>query len=285
VRSAFPCPISRALEIITDARLRLIRDNDWLGCALLLDDLIATTPQIKKWSSMSYLWAVARAESFLAAGEFSKALDLTLSSSPANGADDGTHNQSYLWAWVLQRAALDSETGQLSPELDRMMSKLPVESALLRGRSEALRVRVLVGAASLALRASLPDQASHYLRLALHSTQVHGWRRPYGEIAAAIMPVLEAERRRITPYGERVVELLAYLRRQPVSGARLTDPLSDRELEILQYLPTPLDQRELCSALFISRNTLKTHLRSTYRKLGVQTRRQAVLEAERLGIL
>ena len=113
-----------------------------------------------------------------------------------------------------------------------------------------------------------PDQASHYLRLALHSTEMHGWRRPYGEIAAAIMPVLEAERRRITAYGEQVVELLAYLRGQPVSGVRLTDPLSERELEILQYLPTPLDQRELCSALFISRNTLKTHLRSTYRKLG-----------------
>ena len=31
--------------------------------------------------------------------------------------------------------------------------------------------------------------------------------------------------------------------------------------------------------------TLKTHLRSTYRKLGVQTRREAVLQAERLGIL
>jgi LuxR family maltose regulon positive regulatory protein len=156
---------------------------------------------------------------------------------------------------------------------------------LLQGRSEALRVRVLLGEASLALRAKMPDQASHYLRLALHSTELHGWRRPYGEIAAAIMPVLEAERRRITAYGEQVVELLGYLRGQPVSGVRLTDPLSERELEILQYLPTPLDQRELCSALFISRNTLKTHLRSTYRKLGVQTRREAVLQAERLGIL
>jgi LuxR family maltose regulon positive regulatory protein len=285
MRSAFPSPISRALEIITDARLRLIRDNDWLGCGLLLDDLITTTPQVKEWSSTGYLWEVARTESFLAAGEFSKALDLTLSSSLMNGYDDGTDNQSYLWAWVLQRAALNSETGQLSPELDQMMSNLPVESALLRGRSEALRVRVLLGAASLALRANLPDQASHHLRLALQSTEVHSWRRPYAEIAAAILPVLEAERRRITPYGEQVVELLAYLRQQPVSGARLTDPLSERELEILQYLPTPLDQRELCSALFISRNTLKTHLRSTYRKLGVQTRRQAVLEAERLGIL
>jgi LuxR family maltose regulon positive regulatory protein len=284
-RSAFPHPISQALETITDARMRLIRNSDPLGCALMLDELIVTNPHVQKWWTTGCVWAIARIDAHLAAGEFSKALDLTLNSSPANGFDDATHNQSYLRAWVLQRAALDSGNGQLNSDLDRLMSNLPVESALLQGRSEALRVRVLLGAASLAMHAKMSDQASYYLRFALRSTEVHGWRRPYGEIAAAIMPVLEAERRRITAYGEQVVELLGYLRQQPVSGVRLTDPLSERELQILQYLPTPLDQRELCSALFISRNTLKTHLRSTYRKLGVQTRREAVLQAERLGIL
>ena len=285
MRSAFSHPISRALDIITDARLRLIRDNDWLGCGLMLDDLVATTPAVQEWWTTGYLWAIARIDVHLAAGEFSKALDLVLNSASANWFDDGTRNQSYFLAWVMARAALDSGTVRLSSDLNGLMSNLPIESPLLRGRAEALRVRVLLGAASLALRAKMPDQGSQYLRLALQSTEIHGWRRPYGEIAAAIMPVLEAERRRITPYGELVVELLAYLRQQPVSGVRLTDPLSERELEILQYLPTPLDQRELCSALFISRNTLKTHLRSTYRKLGVQTRREAVLQAERLGIL
>ena len=284
-RSAFPHPISRALEIITDARLRLIRDNDWLGCGLMLDDLVGTTPAVQEWRTTGYLWAIARIDGHLAAGEFSKALDLILNSGPANWFDDGTRNQSYFLAWVMARAALDSGTVRLSSDLNELLSNLPIESTLLQGRAEALRVRLLLGAACLALRAKMPDQGSYYLRLALQSTEVHGWRRPYGEIASAIVPVLEAERRRITPYGELVVELLAYLRQQPVSGVRLTDPLSERELEILQYLPTPLDQRELCSALFISRNTLKTHLRSTYRKLGVQTRRQAVLRAERLGIL
>jgi LuxR family maltose regulon positive regulatory protein len=171
----------------------------------------------------------------------------------------------------------------MDPEL--LISDLPLESALLPGRSEALRVRVLLSAASLAFQAAMPDRASHYLRLALQSSEAHGWRRPYAETAAAITPVLEAERRRISSRSEHVIELLAYLRRQPVYRAELPDPLSVRELEILQYLPTPLDQHELCSALFISRNTLKTHLRSTYRKLGVQTRREAVLRAERLGIL
>ncbi len=284
-RSAFPHPISQALETITDARMRLVRNYDPFGSALMLDELLATNPQVQKWWTTGCLWAIARIDAHLTAAEFSKALHLTLDSSSPNDFDDGTRNQSYLRAWVLERAALDSGTGQLDPELDRLITNLPLESVLLRGRSEALRVRVLLGAASLALRGKMPDQASHYLRLALHSTEIHGWRRPYSELAAAITPVLEAERRRITAYGELVVELLGYLRRQPISGVRLTDPLSERELEILQYLPTPLDQRELCSALFISRNTLKTHLRSTYRKLGVQTRREAVLQAERLGIL
>jgi LuxR family transcriptional regulator, maltose regulon positive regulatory protein len=284
-RSAFPHPIAQALEAITDARMRLLRDNDSMGCALMLDELIVTNPQVRRWWTTGCLWSIARIDAHLAAGEVSDALDLAFTSSPANSFDDGTHNQSYLRAWVMQRAALDSEAHQINTDLERLINNLPLESALLPGRSEALRVRVLLGAASLALRAEKPDHASQYLRLALHSTEMHGWRRPYGEIAAAIIPVLEAERRRITAYGEQVVELLAYLRHQPVSGVRLPDPLSVRELEILQYLPTPLDQRELCSALFISRNTLKTHLRSTYRKLGVQTRREAVLQAERLGIL
>jgi LuxR family transcriptional regulator, maltose regulon positive regulatory protein len=297
-RSALPHSISQSLATITDARLRLIRDNDSRGCALMLDDLISINPHIQQWSTIGSLWAIARIDADLGAGEFSNALDLALNSSIGNssmadssvgnsltGFSDGSRNQSYLWAWAMQRAALDSRAGMLAMDPELLISKLPLESALLPGRSEALRVRVLLGAASLAWRAEMPERASHYLRLALQSTEAHGWRRPYLEIAAAITPVLEAERRRITSHGERVIELLAYLRRQPVYGGELPDPLSIRELEILQYLPTPLDQRELCSALFISRNTLKTHLRSTYRKLGVQTRREAVLRAESLGIL
>jgi LuxR family transcriptional regulator, maltose regulon positive regulatory protein len=297
-RSALPHSISQSLATITDARLRLIRDNDSRGCALILDDLISVNPHIQQWSTIGSLWGIARIDAYLDASEFSNALDLALNSSIGNssisdssagnslmGFSDGSRNQSYLWAWAMQRAVLDSRAGMLGMDPELLISKLPLESALLPGRSEALRVRVLLGAASLAWRAEMPERASHYLRLALQSTEAHGWRRPYIEIAAAIAPVLEAERRRITSHGEQVIELLAYLRRQPVYGGQLPDPLSVRELEILQYLPTPLDQRELCSALFISRNTLKTHLRSTYRKLGVQTRREAVLRAESLGIL
>ena len=282
--SAFPQPISDALHTITDARIRLTRDSDWLGSALLLDDLATANPNVRNWSAIIALWEMTRVEACLEAGQFSRALDLTMGP-PSDDRGERTSHESYLWAWVVQRAALADRAGVFGMDPELLITNLPLESALLPGRSEALRVRVLLSAASLALRAEMPERASHYLRIALQSTEAHGWRRPYVEIAAAITPVLEAERRRITSYGEQVISLLTYLRHQPAYGGQLPDPLSVRELEILQYLPTPLDQRELCSALFISRNTLKTHLRSTYRKLGVQTRREAVLRAELLGIL
>jgi LuxR family maltose regulon positive regulatory protein len=60
--------------------------------------------------------------------------------------------------------------------------------------------------------------------------------------------------------------------------------LSERELEIIRFLPTSLASREIAAQLYISVNTLKTHLRSIYRKLGVEGRREAILEAQLLGL-
>jgi LuxR family maltose regulon positive regulatory protein len=63
------------------------------------------------------------------------------------------------------------------------------------------------------------------------------------------------------------------------------DPLTERELDILRLLPGSLSQRELADSLFVTPNTLKTHLRAIYRKLGVQSRSEAVLHARRVGLI
>jgi LuxR family maltose regulon positive regulatory protein len=60
--------------------------------------------------------------------------------------------------------------------------------------------------------------------------------------------------------------------------------LSERELEVVRYLPTPLSNAEMAARLYVSLNTLKTHLRAIYRKLGVNGRREAIRRAEELGI-
>jgi LuxR family maltose regulon positive regulatory protein len=60
--------------------------------------------------------------------------------------------------------------------------------------------------------------------------------------------------------------------------------LSERELEIVRYLPTALASDEIAAQLYISLNTLKTHLRTIYRKLGVHARSEAIARAQALGI-
>jgi LuxR family maltose regulon positive regulatory protein len=61
--------------------------------------------------------------------------------------------------------------------------------------------------------------------------------------------------------------------------------LTDRERTVLGYLATRLSNREIASELYVSLNTLKTHLRSLYRKLGVESRAAAVERATDLELL
>ena len=66
---------------------------------------------------------------------------------------------------------------------------------------------------------------------------------------------------------------------------RLPDPLSERELEVLKLLTTELTGPEIARELMISLNTMRTHTKNIYSKLGVTSRRTAVRRAEELNLL
>jgi LuxR family maltose regulon positive regulatory protein len=61
--------------------------------------------------------------------------------------------------------------------------------------------------------------------------------------------------------------------------------LSERELAVLRLLPTRLSQREIAAELYVSFNTVKTHVRSIFAKLGVSSRAEAVERAREVGLL
>ncbi len=61
--------------------------------------------------------------------------------------------------------------------------------------------------------------------------------------------------------------------------------LSERELAVLRLLPTTLSQREIAAELYVSFNTVKTHVRSIFAKLGVRSRAEAVERARELALL
>jgi DNA-binding NarL/FixJ family response regulator len=71
----------------------------------------------------------------------------------------------------------------------------------------------------------------------------------------------------------------------PDPSAGVADELSAREREVLRYLPTMLTISEIARELSVSVNTIKSHIRSIYRKLGATRRQMAVARAYEYGIL
>jgi DNA-binding CsgD family transcriptional regulator len=67
-------------------------------------------------------------------------------------------------------------------------------------------------------------------------------------------------------------------------GAGLIEPLSTRELEVLQLVEQGLSNQEIAARLNIAASTVKTHINNIYGKLAVQTRTQAIRRARELGL-
>ena len=63
------------------------------------------------------------------------------------------------------------------------------------------------------------------------------------------------------------------------------DPLTAAEIRVLEKLPERLTYAEMAAELYLSPNTVKTHLRRAYMKLGATSRSSAVKRATSLGIL
>jgi LuxR family maltose regulon positive regulatory protein len=71
----------------------------------------------------------------------------------------------------------------------------------------------------------------------------------------------------------------------PRRRVELTAPLTERELAVLRLLATPLSNREIGRELYVSVNTVRTHVQAVYRKLEVATRAEAVTHARQLGLI
>jgi LuxR family maltose regulon positive regulatory protein len=70
-----------------------------------------------------------------------------------------------------------------------------------------------------------------------------------------------------------------------IAPSGLTEPLSPAETRVLRYLPTGLSVPEIAGQLYLSVNTIRTHMRHIYDKLGAHRRHEAVERARALGLL
>jgi ATP/maltotriose-dependent transcriptional regulator MalT len=71
----------------------------------------------------------------------------------------------------------------------------------------------------------------------------------------------------------------------PVPPTRSWERLSERELTVLQLLAKPLSMAKIAAELWVSQNTVKTHVRNIYRKLDVGKRGDALARAIDLGLI
>jgi LuxR family transcriptional regulator, maltose regulon positive regulatory protein len=134
------------------------------------------------------------------------------------------------------------------------------------------------------------DGASAALERALELAEPGGLRWALLDFGRSLAPLLTRQLRRGTAHRALVGEVLAKLDGGGDGGPRsrspfVIEPLSPRERAVLRYLPTMMSNQEIASELYVSVNTVKTHLKAIYRKLDVADRREAVDRARSLELL
>jgi LuxR family maltose regulon positive regulatory protein len=180
---------------------------------------------------------------------------------------------------ALLRAGLHAHTGRT-----RLARRL-LES-VLNGQDRTIVTPTLIDAwlleAVLAHRIEDLQDAHEALARALAVAAPHHALRPFHEAGPTIRTLLADGAGRFGQLEPFAGTVLAGL---PASAPDLTDGLTKREQALLAELPSMRTAEEIADSLFVSVNTVKTHLRGIYRKLGVNRRRDAITVARQRGLL
>jgi LuxR family maltose regulon positive regulatory protein len=217
-------------------------------------------------------------------------------------------------AWVAERGhSLADEVSYLREFEHLTLARLEIANPLVN----ALLARLLQAAEAQQRRGSALDillvqalaheaqanrlQALAALKRALTLAEPEGYVRIFVDEGEAMRLLIEEQsHNRDHPLSEYVDKLLAAFT-QPVAASKSTrpgraraiihqksdmiEPLSERELEVLKLLRTELSGPEIAGQLIVSLNTIRTHTKNIFNKLGVNSRRMAIRRAEELDLL
>ena len=161
------------------------------------------------------------------------------------------------------------------------------DDALARCTPTTMRERLdlaLLSARIAHLRKS--DAADRLLTEALAVAKIEGFVVAVTDDLVELRPrvTLLLRSGRIEKYEQAVLDRLERDPTVPNANGSTPGPLTSRELTVVRYLASRLTYTEIAAELFVSTNTLKTHVKRIYQKLGVSSRIEAVTEARRLGL-
>lgn len=133
------------------------------------------------------------------------------------------------------------------------------------------------------------DRAAASLERALSLAEREGFRRSFLDAGAPARSLLVRYRHRMPTSWSYLDELLQSSAESVPTPApppsALVEPLTERERIVLRYLSSLMTYEEIASDLYVSPNTVKSHVNGIFRKLGVSGRRQAVRSARELQLL
>jgi LuxR family maltose regulon positive regulatory protein len=320
-----PDPAAVCLATIAAAQVAVERDDLHLALRLLDDADPATICPLPGEPDIAVLLEVARARAALAEGDAERAGDLArlardkyekaglvltvLDVEIALRAGDLG-----VAAAALGPAAGGGVTGKRPERPDRMAARARLQladgdpaAALSLALSVACedvdpdvvllptlrnRVTALLTAVVAARRTGTDDKAARLLEEALTSAEAHDMYRPFldggGAVHSAIA-LLISPSSPAAGFAARVHERFVCQPSSRAAGSAAagheTPALTTSELAVLRLLRSYMSNQDIADTLFLSVNTVKTHLRSVYYKLGVSSRREAVERGVRLQIL
>jgi LuxR family maltose regulon positive regulatory protein len=188
----------------------------------------------------------------------------------------------------LARALVAQASGQRDTSLDGAVGLLDrLLTAAEQGERFGTVLQILVLLALAEEAQGNREVALAHLARAVERAEPEGYVRLFLDEGVRLRPLLEALSRRepSSPYLRRLLgESAERSARRALSGP-LVDPLSGRELDVLRLLGSELSGPEIARELLVSLNTMRTHTKSIYSKLGVTSRRAAVRTAVDLDLL
>ena len=226
---------------------------------------------------LAALLSSVSAEAMLAAGEPQQALALVTSGLAAGSAE---------------RAVLTAAARRDIGDVRGAAAALASAAYDLPGAPRAIQLRGWVLEARLADDRGQVERARQLVARALRAASAEELRRPLVPDAAWLRWFLDRNGELVRDHRSFVASL--FVREQaasssaapPVPGPpdQVLDPLTQRETEVLELLAQMCSTEEIADALFVSANTVKTHLKGIFRKYGVNRRVDAVRRGRDLGV-
>jgi LuxR family transcriptional regulator, maltose regulon positive regulatory protein len=312
-------PGASCLAALASAQVSLARD-DLAGARKLLDDAgehVAGRNQLPGEPHLSVIAELIRTRAVLADGDSTGARGLVLRLRDTSASAD-PHLDWMLTLLDCEIALRTGDTGRArvtlagqadGPYHERADGQLilgrlllaegdfagaleatrPILDGTAHGATLQIKVAALLAAAVADRRLGLTETAAELLEQALALAEPDDASRVFldaGQPVRSAITVLVPPTSRSAGFAGRILERFDTQLPHPGGAPGPADVLlTDSELAVLRFLPSHLTNQEIAEALFLSINTVKTHLRSAYRKLGVTSRRAAIARGRRLDLL